>query len=80
MNNSGQGFYAHESLVINKRQKSVSGVRKTRMANKTSNCFPHNFEKEGWEDYVFAFRDSDKIGTKMLSRIAKKTGLTPKDL
>jgi predicted RNA binding protein YcfA (HicA-like mRNA interferase family) len=37
-------------------------------------------EKEGREDYVFAFRDSDEIGSKMLSRIAKKTGLTPGDL
>lgn len=37
-------------------------------------------KKEGWEDYVFAFRDSDEIGTKMLSRIAKKTRLTPRDL
>ncbi|WP_035984400.1 type II toxin-antitoxin system HicA family toxin [Leptolyngbya sp. KIOST-1] len=37
-------------------------------------------EREGWNDYVFAFRDSDEIGSKMLSRIAKKTGLTPKDL
>ncbi|MEB3151640.1 MAG: type II toxin-antitoxin system HicA family toxin [Sphaerospermopsis sp.] len=37
-------------------------------------------EREGWEDYVFAFRDSDEIGAKMLSRIAKKTGLQPEDL
>jgi predicted RNA binding protein YcfA (HicA-like mRNA interferase family) len=37
-------------------------------------------EREGYEDYVFAFRDSDEIGTKMLTRIAKKTGLTPEDL
>jgi len=37
-------------------------------------------ERKGYEDYVFAFRDSDEIGTKMLSRIAKKTGLTPEDL
>jgi predicted RNA binding protein YcfA (HicA-like mRNA interferase family) len=37
-------------------------------------------EKEGQEDYVFAFRDSDEIGSKMLVRIAKKTGLTPEDL
>ena len=36
--------------------------------------------KEGREDYVFAFRDSDEIGSKMLARIAKKTGLTPDDL
>ncbi len=37
-------------------------------------------ERAGWEDYVFAFRDSDEIGTKMLARIAKKTGLKPEDL
>lgn len=37
-------------------------------------------EREGWEDYVFAFRDSDEIGSKMLSRISKKTGLEPEDL
>lgn len=37
-------------------------------------------EREGWEDYVFAFRDSDEIGTKMLTRIAKKTGLKPEHL
>ncbi|BFM40864.1 type II toxin-antitoxin system HicA family toxin [Synechocystis sp. LKSZ1] len=35
--------------------------------------------REGWDDYVFAFRDSDEIGPKMLSRIARKTGLTPED-
>ena len=37
-------------------------------------------KKEVREDYVFAFRDSDEIGSKMLARIAKKTGLTPDDL
>jgi len=37
-------------------------------------------EREGWNDYVFAFRDSDEIGSKMLARIAKKTGLTPQDI
>jgi predicted RNA binding protein YcfA (HicA-like mRNA interferase family) len=37
-------------------------------------------ERSGWDDYVFAFRDSDEIGAKMLSRIAKKTGLQPEDL
>jgi hypothetical protein len=29
---------------------------------------------------VFAFHDEDEIGPKMLSRIAKKTGLNPDDL
>lgn len=37
-------------------------------------------EREDYPDYVFAFRESDEIGPKMLARIAKKTGLTPEDL
>ncbi len=34
----------------------------------------------GWPDYVFAFHDGDEIGPRMLSRIAKHTGLRPQDL
>lgn len=37
-------------------------------------------ERDGWENYTFAFHDSDEIGPKMLARIAKKTGLQPEDL
>jgi predicted RNA binding protein YcfA (HicA-like mRNA interferase family) len=37
-------------------------------------------ERAGWQDYVFAFHDGDEIGSKMLARIAKHTGLTPADL
>jgi predicted RNA binding protein YcfA (HicA-like mRNA interferase family) len=33
-----------------------------------------------WPDTVFAFHDQDEIGPKMLARIAKRTGLEPKDL
>lgn len=36
--------------------------------------------REGWADVVFAFHEGDEIGPKMLSRIAKSTGLSPKDL
>ncbi|HKT32560.1 MAG TPA: type II toxin-antitoxin system HicA family toxin [Gammaproteobacteria bacterium] len=36
--------------------------------------------RPGWPDYVFAFRDSEEIGPRMLTRIAKHTGLTPDDL
>jgi len=36
--------------------------------------------RSGWSDVVFAFHDSDEIGPKMPARIAKHTGLTPKDL
>ena len=36
--------------------------------------------RSGWPDVVFAFHDKDEIGPKMLARIAKNTGLEPKDL
>jgi predicted RNA binding protein YcfA (HicA-like mRNA interferase family) len=36
--------------------------------------------REGWPDFVFAFHDGEGIGPKMLSRIAKRTGLEPEDL
>jgi predicted RNA binding protein YcfA (HicA-like mRNA interferase family) len=36
--------------------------------------------REGWANYIFAFHDNHELGPKMLSRIAKHTGLTPEDL
>jgi predicted RNA binding protein YcfA (HicA-like mRNA interferase family) len=36
--------------------------------------------RTGWPDTVFAFHDGEEIGPRMLARIAKKTGLTPRDL
>ena len=36
--------------------------------------------RPGWADVVFAFHDGDEIGPRMLSRIARRTGLTPSDL
>jgi predicted RNA binding protein YcfA (HicA-like mRNA interferase family) len=37
-------------------------------------------ERDGWPDVVFAFHDRDEVGPRMLARIAKRTGLAPKDL
>jgi predicted RNA binding protein YcfA (HicA-like mRNA interferase family) len=36
--------------------------------------------RDGWPDVVFAFHDSDEIGPRMLSRLARHTGLKPSDL
>ncbi|MGH9818067.1 MAG: type II toxin-antitoxin system HicA family toxin [Candidatus Acidiferrales bacterium] len=36
--------------------------------------------RQGWPDFVFAFHDRDEIGPRMLSRIAKHTGLKLEDL
>jgi len=37
-------------------------------------------QRLGYPDYVFSFHDGDEIGTKMLARVAKHTGLTPDDV
>ena len=36
--------------------------------------------RDGFADFVWAFHDRDEIGPRMLARIAKHTGLTPRDL
>jgi predicted RNA binding protein YcfA (HicA-like mRNA interferase family) len=36
--------------------------------------------RKGWPDFVFAFHDGDELGPRMLARISKHTGLTPRDL
>ena len=36
--------------------------------------------RPGWPDLIFAFRDHDEIGPRMLARIAKHSGLRPEDL
>jgi predicted RNA binding protein YcfA (HicA-like mRNA interferase family) len=37
-------------------------------------------QRAGWADVVFAFHDHEEIGSRMLARLAKVTGLTPEDL
>jgi predicted RNA binding protein YcfA (HicA-like mRNA interferase family) len=54
-------------LQIGWRIKRQSGSHKT-------------LAREGWADVVFAFHDGEEIGPRMLARLAKHTGLTPKDL
>ena len=36
--------------------------------------------RSDWSDYVWAFHDGVEIGLVMLSRIARQTGLSPRDL
>jgi len=36
--------------------------------------------RPGWSDFVFSFHDNEEIGPRMLSRIARRTGLQPSDL
>jgi predicted RNA binding protein YcfA (HicA-like mRNA interferase family) len=52
------------------------GWRVTRQARGSH----RTLERPDWPDFVFAFRDNDEIGPRMLARIAKHTGLQPSDL
>lgn len=36
--------------------------------------------RDGWPDFVFAFHEGEEIGPRMLTRIAKHTGLSSNDL
>lgn len=36
--------------------------------------------RPGRSDFVWAFHDREEIGSRMLARIAKRTGLRPEDL
>jgi len=36
--------------------------------------------RSGKPDFVFAFHDDEELGPRILARIAKHTGLTPRDL
>ena len=36
--------------------------------------------RPSWQNYTFSFHDREEIGPRMLARIAKRTGLTPRDL
>ena len=36
--------------------------------------------RPGRPDVIFAFHDNEEIGPRMLARIARRTGLKPKDL
>lgn len=37
-------------------------------------------QREGWANYVFAFHDDEEIGSTMLKKISKQTGLTREEL
>jgi predicted RNA binding protein YcfA (HicA-like mRNA interferase family) len=50
------------------------------MASCRSVGSPKILKKDGWQDFPFSFHDSEELGPAMLSKLAKKTGLSPQDL
>lgn len=63
-----------------KAKRVLSALSKIGWQIKRQSGSHMTLRKEGWPDFIFAFHDNDEIGPKMLSRIAKHTGLKPEDL
>ncbi len=58
----------------------LRALRRIGWTQKRQSGSHRTLSREGWPDYVFAFHDGDEIGPRMLTRIAKHTGLKPGDL
>ena len=63
-----------------KSRQVLSALIKIGWTIKRQSGSHRTLQRPGWPDYVFAFHDTEEIGPKMLSRIAKHTGLKPEDL
>ena len=67
-------------MAVNEGAACLGRATSHWMDDKAPNEFAQKLSREGWADTVFAFHDGDKIGPRMLSRLAKRTGLRPEDL
>jgi predicted RNA binding protein YcfA (HicA-like mRNA interferase family) len=63
-----------------KAKKVLAALKKIGWSIKRQTGSHRVLEREGWENFVFAFHDGEEIGSRMLARIAKKTGLKPENL
>ena len=63
-----------------KARQVLSALERIGWSVKRQSGSHRTLARPGWENYVFAFHDGDEIGPRMLSKIAKRTGLTPDDL
>jgi predicted RNA binding protein YcfA (HicA-like mRNA interferase family) len=63
-----------------KARRVLAALTKLGWHTKRQTGSHRTLSREGWADYVFAFHDNEELGPKMLSRIAKHTGLQPEDL
>ena len=63
-----------------KARRVIAALRRIGWEIKRAEGSHRTLSRRGYSDYTFAFHDNDEIGPKMLSRIAKHTGLRPNDL
>ncbi|MBT9162284.1 MAG: hypothetical protein DDT27_00835 [Dehalococcoidia bacterium] len=63
-----------------KARRVLTALLKLGWRTKRQTGSHRTLSREGWGDFVFAFHDGEELGPRMLARIAKHTGLEPKDL
>lgn len=68
------------SWPSSKAKKVLKALRKIGWEQIRQTGSHRTLARTGWTDFVFAFHDGDEIGPVMLSKIAKRTGLEPRDL
>ena len=72
--------WQRERMEFNKARRVLSALIRIGWSVKRQSGSHRTLTREGWENVTFAFNDNDEIGPVMLSRIAKKTGLSLNDL
>lgn len=63
-----------------KAPKVLAALIKIGWVQVRQNGSHRTLKRDGWANYVFAFHDDVEIGSGMLKKIAKATGLTREDL
>ncbi len=61
-------------------KRVLSALFRPGWENKRQSGSHRTLSRPGFPDYVFAFHYGEEIGPRMLARIAKHTGLSPRDL
>lgn len=82
---AGVNFHRHSWLTMGlwpaaKAKRVLAALLRIGWSIKRQSGSHKTLEREGWDDLVFPFHDSDEIGPKMLARISKHSGLKPDDL
>jgi predicted RNA binding protein YcfA (HicA-like mRNA interferase family) len=63
-----------------KAKKLLAALMSIGWSMKRQSGSHRTLSRPGYPDFVFAFHDGEEIGPRMLTRIAKHTGLQPNDL
>jgi len=63
-----------------KARRVLAALLRIGWALKRQSGSHRTLSRPDFPDFVFAFHDDEEIGPAMLSRIAKRTGLTPDDI